>query len=267
MRTRTVWIVHLISLANIVLGMMFDLRFESLVGSGWSALLSPLDSVDRVVGLNGFARLFALSAAVLVAAASFVWLFFHAFGTVRRTRLRSIASMLAITTVVAIWCSVASNHNSIAWQGKRVRLASEVEKLESIAAPLRRDWPERDGELENGSPFMAYPFGKPTTLILLDAPRIASGRLCIRAVELSELGAIKLQLSGPRYDDWAEWHPPGSQPESFVGGLYDRHDIESAASIGQGWFLVRYHSPKQVPSGDLVRIESRGQAGRDFGTT
>src|SRR5690606_22469368 len=103
----------------------------------------------------------------------------------RSTRVVSIASMLAITATIALWFSLALNHSSLAWQGKRVRIALQIDELETIARPLRSDWPERDGSLPGVGPFMAYPFGRPSTLILLQSPLLAGDEIAIAAVEKS----------------------------------------------------------------------------------
>lgn len=145
-----------------------------------------------------------------------------------------------MTTVVALWFALAIHHDSIAWQGKRVRFASRIDVLETIVSPLRANWPERDGELSAIGPFMAYPFGHPTTLVLLQAPRIASQWVYVSAIERCAGGAIKLQLTGTDGGDWAEWHPPQSHPSSFVGGLSDPHELRASSSLGGGWYLVRY---------------------------
>lgn len=163
------------------------------------------------------------------------------FGLTRSTaNHRSVRQLLAMTTVVALWFALAIHHDSIAWQGKRVRFASRIDVLETIVSPLRANWPERDGELSAIGPFMAYPFGHPTTLVLLQAPRIASQWVYVSAIERCAGGAIKLQLTGTDGGDWAEWHPPQSHPSSFVGGLSDPHELRASSSLGGGWYLVRY---------------------------
>ncbi|MEO9595093.1 hypothetical protein [Rhodopirellula bahusiensis] len=156
-------------------------------------------------------------------------------------RRRSLAQLLAVATLAAFWFALAIHVESIAWQGKRARFALRVQELERIASPLREQWPKRDGELPAIGPFMAYPFGRPTTLVLLQAPPVAKQAVYVSAIENLD-GAIKLQLTGTDGGDWAEWHPPSSRPSSFVGGLSDPHELEFATSIGRGWYLVRYES-------------------------
>lgn len=158
----------------------------------------------------------------------------------RASAFRSTKAWLKLTTAAALWCGFIANAEAIAWQGKRIRIASEVETLERLASQLRDSYPTVDGELPYLGPFMAYPFGQPSALILLQTPPLNSRSICVSAVQRTDAGAILLQLSGVDGGVWAEWHPPRSYPQSFVGGLGDRYTFETSHSIGRGWHLVRY---------------------------
>ncbi len=198
-------------------------------------------SLDDATGVIGWVRVGGIAVLSIVGLVTLAASVCRSVGwTKSESRERSIRQWLAITTIVAAWLAMAFHQDSIAWHGKRLRFVARVDELEAIAAPLREDWPERDGEIPGIGPFMAYPFGRPTTLVLLQAPRVSSRSAYVSAVERSGDGAIKLQLTGNDGGDWAEWHPPGRRPESFVGGLGDVHEFQSAASIGKGWYLVRY---------------------------
>ncbi|TWU03154.1 hypothetical protein [Neorhodopirellula pilleata] len=209
-----------------------DPMFESMIRSRSLAVISSDVSWFR-------AALFLLVLAVAVV--SLIGLLSRCFGGQSSlARHRSIGQLLAITTMTAVWCSLAIHHDAIAWQGKRMRFANRIDQLEAIAAPLRQDWPRHDGELARIGPFMAYPFGRPTTLVLLQTPQVASEAVYVSAIERSPDGAIKLQLTGTDGGDWAQWHPPGSVPSSFTGGLAESYKMSSATTIGDGWYLVRY---------------------------
>lgn len=163
----------------------------------------------------------------------------------KSSTLRSVSAWLILTATFALWCGLVVHVETIAWHGKRFRIASQVDTLERIAGQLRDAFPTEDGELPHLGPFMAYPFGRPSTLILLQSPPVnnhsrRNQSLYISAVERTDSGAILLQLSGTDGGDWAEWHPPSSRPQSFIGGLGDRHTFASSYSIGCGWHLVRY---------------------------
>ncbi len=201
------------------------------------AVSAPLQLASQV----GWPRAIVLAMTSAMALASLSTLLAATLG--RRPQgqnTRSLRSLLAITAMVAMWFSLAIHHDVIAWQAKRIRFACRVDELESIVAPLRVDWPTTDGELSTIGPYMAYPFGRPTTLVLLHSPRLASETVYVSAVERGSDGSIKLQLTGSDGGDWAEWHPPHARPHSFVGGLSDAHELQAISSIGSGWYLVRY---------------------------
>ena len=156
---------------------------------------------------------------------------------------RSVTQLLAITTCIAMWCGFISYSDSITWQGKRIRFALRVRQLEALAAPLQASWPESDGEIANLGPFMAYPFGDPRTLVLLQSPQVARTSVYISAIERGSNGSLRMQTTGTDGGDWVEWHQPDNLPESFIDGLGDAHSLETFGAIGNGWYLVRYQDP------------------------
>jgi len=235
------------------------------------ALVSLLDRLFHVpvIGINysdwvarfGQLRLMLATVLLSVAAFSFAAILIGMFGrSAERSSLKSLRGLLALTAVVALWCGFAVNYDAIAWQGKRVRVAGKIAELETLAQPLRSTFPSADGELPHLGPFMAYPFGTPTVLILLKAPCIGSGELCVAAVQRGDQGDIKFQLSGPDGGDWAEWHPQSSQPRSFVGGLGDRHRLARSQRLGNGWYLARYHDPAGFHDPVDLDLEALAQA-------
>ncbi|MGV3483840.1 MAG: hypothetical protein ACO1RT_05440 [Planctomycetaceae bacterium] len=234
MQTNRLWTIHLTALIALAVWTAIDPLFLTMVG---------LRSTANAAQIVGELRLAGAVVIAAVASMSLVLLLTNILGRRGDPRYRSTRQLLAITTVIALWCSLFVHHEAIAWQGKRARFALRVEQLEAVAAPLRGAWPEEDGELPQIGPFMAYPFGRPVTLVLLQAPRIDRQPVYVSAIERCPDGAIKLQLTGADGGDWAEWHPPGSRPRSFVGGLCDPHELRTATAIGDGWYLVRYKSP------------------------
>lgn len=229
MKTYRLWIVHLSTLAALVVWAAADPLFESMVRAPAS--------------VSGWPRITGLVGCMLLASTSLIGLIVTSFWQRSgHTRHRSIRHLLAITGLIAMWFAFALHHETIAWQGKRVRFANRVNNLETLVDTLRHDWPLRDGELPQVGPFMAYPFGQPTTLILLQSPQLSSQEAYVCAIERCRDGAIKLQLSGVDGGDWVEWHPPHSQPSSFVGGLAQEYRLHDASWLGNGWFLVRYEA-------------------------
>ena len=230
------------TLVGIVAWAMLDVRFELFLNQMRGEVGWHTGSLAEVIKTMGFLRVVGITSAALVALVTLGMLFLRSLWTHSETKSRSIASLLSLTLIVAIWCSLAIHHTSLAWQGKRIRLAVEMQRLESVAELLRQDWPQQDGELPEIGPFMAYPLGRPTTLVLLQAPPVSGDSLWIAAIERRRDGALLLQLSGSHHDDWVQWHPPESRPSSFVGGLCDSHHMQSSAKLGYGWYLVRYQS-------------------------
>ncbi|WP_153558004.1 hypothetical protein [Roseimaritima sediminicola] len=247
MHRKLLWTAHLLALTSVAGWALLDLRSQAIFQSlavGDSSVMTKAQTLYQHAEL---ARFLALGAVVLTAGSSVLLLVADRFRRNSPSASRSLASLLALATVAALWCGLAVNRKSLAWQGQRLQLLLDVEELETIARPLREDWPVQDGQLPRLGPFMAYPFGQPKTLVLLQTPSLLGERLRVAAVERSDQGAIKLQLTGTAHDDWAEWHPPGSQPRSFVGGLGDRHRLVAATEIGRGWHLVRYAPPPFQP--------------------
>ncbi|TWT49620.1 hypothetical protein Pla22_48170 [Rubripirellula amarantea] len=245
MKTKQIWIIHIVTLIAFPLWIAVDPSVESI--------MQRLDFSDAMGNTDWF-RFGAFSITSVVAAVTLIALFARMLGRSKNALdssknalgSRSIRQLFVLVGVIAIWCSVGRYHQSIAWQGKRIRFASRVDQLEAIASTFRDDWPTTDGQRNAVGPFMAYPFGRPTTLVLLEAPRIESRLVYISAIERCANGAIKLQLTGTDGGDWAEWHPPNSRPSSFIGGLSDPHELETATSIGRGWFLVRYRAEQPI---------------------
>ncbi|WP_218933592.1 hypothetical protein [Rubripirellula lacrimiformis] len=256
---RSLWAVHFAAIIGVAMVVMLDLRFESILNSGLS--------VQRIVKDAGWWRAGVWFGLAALAVGSLGMLCVRMFLRKQGAASGAIIHLLGITAAVALWCSLALNHSALAWQGKRMRISMRVDQLEDIAAPLRDQWPQRDSELPGIGPFMAYPFGKPSTLILLQSPPVssplfASDSLCVSAVERSGAGAIKLQLGGSPLEDWAEWHPRGSRPRSFTGGLSDRHSLHSSAPLGHGWFLVRYNVDRTATRVDGIAKPSPDRSSR-----
>lgn len=151
-------------------------------------------------------------------------------------------TMLAIATLLGCWLGLAVNSSEFNWQGKRWRLRNLGATLDPVVADLTKRWPGDDGERPVLGPFMAYPIGKPTTLLLLKPPQVSDNGILINAVERVHDGAIKFGLAGREPGDWLEWHPTASQPASHVGGLVEPFELKRLTKISEHWYLVRYKS-------------------------
>lgn len=156
-------------------------------------------------------------------------------GTPTFRQLKSLAVLIAL---ISFWLGFVLNCRNIAWQGRSWRLARYVAFFDRCAQPLETRWPARDGELPDIGPFMAYPVGRPRTLILLTPPQVFDGGPAVRAIERADSGALRFELSD-REGDWIERHVAG-RPESHVGGLYEQRQLARATPLVSGWYLVRY---------------------------
>jgi hypothetical protein len=155
-----------------------------------------------------------------------------------------VASWLAFTFLVAVWLTLAVSWRELSWQSQVVRVRRQLSGFESVAALLRSDWPDSDGERDEIGPFMAYPRGRPRTLLLLTSPTIAHASASISAIERATTGGLRFQLTGSEPDAWLEWHPWGSVPDSFRGGLMTDYVLERSAPLSRGWFVVRYRETR-----------------------
>ncbi|WDI40767.1 hypothetical protein [Bremerella sp. P1] len=154
---------------------------------------------------------------------------------------RTLASWMVVLSLGCGWLGLINGWDELIWTGKRIRIDAHVAAFQPIAHSLKQDWPSIDGESESLGPFMAYPSGKPKTLLLLTTPPMAKSGPTFSSIERSDAGGIRFQLSGNERGVWLEWHPSGNQPESFVGGLLEPHHLRRSVSLGDGWFLARYN--------------------------
>ncbi|MEM9657291.1 MAG: hypothetical protein AAF961_02925 [Planctomycetota bacterium] len=155
-------------------------------------------------------------------------------------RHRTMRAWLVFVTFFGLCLAIFVGWTSITWWGKQRRLQSQVSGFEPFASELRDDWPSDDGILSSQDPYMAYPIGTPTTLVMLTSPILERDGTSFRVVERGASGALRFELAGREAGDWLEWHPADEQPASFVGGLLDTHELQQFWELGDGWFVVRY---------------------------
>lgn len=152
---------------------------------------------------------------------------------------RRLRAWFAFTLLVAGWLTLFVAWREFAWQGQRMRLWTQLDEYEPVAASLNEKWPSGDGELPNVGAFMAYPQGKPRTLLVLAQSESQPGT-SFSAVERDDDGSLKFELAGDETGSWLEWHPAGSTPDNFTGGLENTYTRGRSAPLGNGWYLVRY---------------------------
>lgn len=241
------WLFQATAILGLFVWAILDPAVDLMVYRLHLGAASPVSAVVDSARHVGVARVVAVCTIVVLACLAFLLRLLAMFHHVSiNHKLVALRSLLGLTTIFAVWCSFAVNYSSVSMRAKGVRIVWNMQELESLASPLRNEWPQVDGELPSFGRFMAYPFGRPTTLLLLKPPVVSRGELSISTVERDVSGAIKFLLgsetSGTDYGDWVEWHPQGSVPQTFVGGLNDPHELRSSIELGSGWFLVRYEA-------------------------
>ncbi|MCC9608007.1 hypothetical protein LOC68_02155 [Blastopirellula sp. JC732] len=152
---------------------------------------------------------------------------------------RSLLAWMATIGLTSLWLGLIVNMPDLIWSGYRFRLHAALPKYEAATRPLCADWPNSDGEMEAWGPYSAYPIAQPKMLLMLAPPEICSGSHVV-SVERAESGGVRLELTGKEQGVWLEWHPPGSEPSSFVGGLADPHRLIRTSRLRDNWFVVRY---------------------------
>lgn len=235
------WIVNVTLFCGLVLWILRDGKFSNsvLMLQGKVSLFMRTGSTALAGGWYA-GRVLILEVVTVMAGVSAVGIFLGLFfGAAPHRRVRS---WFAFTMLLAAWLTLFGSWRELAWQGQILRLRNRLDGIESIAAPLRTDWPNIDGDLLGLGPFMAYPIGRPTMLMMLTSPDVPHTNASISSVERGENGALRFSLVGDEPGTWLEWHPPGSVPESFVGGLHSDYSLDRFVPLGGNWFLVRYNS-------------------------
>ncbi len=204
-------------------------------------------------------RMYILFGVAALGAVQCVWLLVGTFTGSRQ--FRAIQAMAVLVVLISLWLGSALNLPGIAWQGRRFYLLPRVEAIKPIAQPLIQQWPAEDGEVETIGPFMAYPVGRPTTLILLTPPQLTQGGPSIAAVERSAAGDIRFELTDAGGNDWMEYRPH-SPPDSHVGGLLEYRELVRSTPLYDNWYLVRYRDNNSPAPADAQVSLASNAAGK-----
>lgn len=155
---------------------------------------------------------------------------------------RSIKYAAALIVCCAVWLSVQHHWQQVSWWGHRQRIQPAVSFLEQIAADLTQDWPNGDGQHPRFGPFMAYPIGRPSTLILLKPAATSEHRMWLAAIDRDPRdGTLRFELSDGFQTLWLE-HPNSLEPlpGSFTNGIGAQYDVETWIKVNPAWRLSRY---------------------------
>jgi hypothetical protein len=236
---RALWAVNIIAFFFLAVWVFTDGRFSDAASELWSKpFRDGRPGATTFPGPWYVGRVMLLRLAGVLVIASTVGIFFGLFfGAPQHRRVRS---WLVFTLLAAAWLTLFATWGELAWRGQMLRLSDRLVGFETIAADLRSDWPDNDGERPHLGPFMAYPIGRPRMLMMLTAPAVPGSSTSFASVERSADGALHFELVGDEPGAWLEWHPTGSAPQSFVGGLQNQYPLERYSTLGNGWFLARY---------------------------
>jgi hypothetical protein len=204
-----------------------QLRAFAEVVTGNSSAVEAFDAQHR-------ARLQFLVGILFVAGGTLLGIFLALFLGVKEHR--GTRTWLAFVALAAAWLTLVVGWRELAWQGQRLRLRSTVTEFDALVESLHDDWPTADGERPGLGSFMAYPQGTPRMLMML----ISETDPQIAAIERGDDGSLGFEIRGEEPGTWLEWHPAGSAPKTFVGGLEASYDLRRNAPLGSGWYLVRY---------------------------
>jgi hypothetical protein len=161
-------------------------------------------------------------------------------------RQRSIAAYLVFTALVGGWLTLATGWETVYGWGQARRVLADLPAFEVTAKQLNADWPADDGTLGDFGPFMAYPKGAPTCLLMLGQAKPPGGSLLVSAVERSD-GAIRFELSGAERPAWVVWQADDAPATAFTSGLGGEYAVASQQRLAPHWRLVRYTLMRASP--------------------
>lgn len=159
-----------------------------------------------------------------------------------RRESRSIRSWLVFSFLVCGWLAAWLGRHDLYWYGHSVRVFAEVSAASQLADALDSNWPAEDGDHPQLGVVLAYPKGRPVTLLLAGEPA-AVGRLRIVAVEKSDDGEIlRFQLASPNDDTWLVRSKEGKDVAQFVTGLDTHYSSTRVRRLSRDWWLIRYRA-------------------------
>lgn len=228
------WLTSVICLVVLTVWLFSDSTFHTWDAAQAARSAPPFDLLAGPLAARLGPRVALLWVLWLGGALATVGAFVALFAGARAHR--RLRWWLVFVLLVALWLTLAVGWRELAWQGQRFRLWTRLGDFAPLAASLRDDWPTVDGDRAGLGAFSAYPIGRPWMLLVLSSPTNPA----VSAVERGDVGALRFELRGHDRGAWLEWHPAGSQPQSFTGGLENQYHLVRATPLGGGWYLVRY---------------------------
>jgi hypothetical protein len=240
------WLLNITLLVGVAIWILTDVSAGALLAGQWSRLWpewkvrvvgpAAIDAITRRITWLAVLRVVAMASGAGI-------LLGLAFGAPRHRRLRS---WLGVLTLAAGWLALLTSVPDLAWLGQSWRIARDVPKLETFAAELRAHWPQEDGASDWLGPYSLYATGTSSVLTPLTSQSDKRG-IAIRWIERSPDGALRFAVVDQGAWAWLEWHPEGSRPASFLGGLRTPWELEHASALKDGWFATAYSLDPRTP--------------------
>jgi hypothetical protein len=160
---------------------------------------------------------------------------------------RGTRAWLTLMLLVAGWLTLITAWPEISWRGQVWRVRGSVSQFAELTEKLTTAWPESDGQITELGGFMAYPIGKPRTLMLLTTPKVPGSQINISTVERGDDDAFHYQLAGNDEGAWVVFDKQHESPQPFFSGLEGEYLPQKFATLAPGWFIVQYHYAPILP--------------------
>jgi hypothetical protein len=132
---RLLWASQLVGLAALVLWTAADPALPTLLDRLINVPVTGLSETEWQVQF-GQLRLVLVGVLGSVVACGFAGILIGMLGrSAERSSLKSLRGLIALTAIVALWCSFSIHRETVAWQGKRLRIAWKIGELEALAQP------------------------------------------------------------------------------------------------------------------------------------
>lgn len=161
-------------------------------------------------------------------------------------RFRTMRAWLVFMALACGWLGFIAGYPEVYWHGQQRRVKAILQPANELVLYLHANWPTEDGDMTGIGPYLAYPQGKPTTIQPLRWATFPATKLRYSAIEGTDDGAIRFELSGSEAGAWLEWRPDEREPASFVSGLESSYTIVRKQRLAPNWFLVRYRPQHQI---------------------
>lgn len=152
---------------------------------------------------------------------------------------RNIRSWLVVMVLLASWLTLFTTWPELVWRGQLWRLRGSITEFDALADKLLAAWPDNDGDIPGLGPYMAYPIGKPRTLMMMTTPKVPNTNFEIQVIERGERGSLHFQLAGNEEGVWLV-RELGDRPQPFFSGLDGEYIPVQFRRVSPGWFAVRY---------------------------